>query len=170
MKNTQEQFREERSPVFEKYGAMLYRICLSVLHDNYYAEDAVSDTFLRYYTSARRFKSDEHERAWLIRAARHASIDILRRRKRNSYSPIESIPEEMLAEYDDLVRASALFSALFSLPEIYSTSIWMYYGEGMDSQAIAKALNLSPSAVRKRLSRGRELLKQKYEETEGNTK
>ena len=41
MKNTQEQFREERSPVFEKYGAMLYRICLSVLHDNYYAEDAV---------------------------------------------------------------------------------------------------------------------------------
>ena len=164
MKNIEKNGRPECSSVMEKYGSMLYRICLSVVHDSYYAEDAVSETLLRYYTVSPRFKSDEHERNWLIRVVRNVSIDIARRRSRLTYVSLDKIPEELLAENDDTVKSAEIFSALFSMPEIYSTVVWMYYGEGMDTPSIAKALRISPAAARKRLSRGRELLKIKYEE------
>lgn len=162
MNTTELDFKPIVTPVFEKHGPMLYRICLSVLHDVHYAEDAVSETLLRYYSSAPKFKSEDHEKAWLIRVARNVSIDIVRYRSRHVNVPIDSVPEELLADSDDAEERSAILSSLFSLPEIYSTPIWLYYGEGMDSRSIAKALGISDAAARKRLSRGRELLKAKY--------
>ena len=163
MNTTESDFKPIATPVLEKYGPLLYRICVSVIHDSYYAEDAVSETLLRYYSSAPKFRSEVHEKSWLIRVARNVSIDIVRYRKRHTHVSIETVPEEFLAVSENAEESSAILFSLFSLPEIYSTVVWLYYGEKMDTSSIAKTLGISNAAARKRLSRGRELLKAKYE-------
>ena len=54
----------------------------------------------------------------------------------------------------------SLEEALDSLPEIYREVLMLHYFGGMDSRDIAGATGMSPSAVRKRLSRARAQLKE----------
>ena len=58
----------------EKYSRMLFRICFAILANKEDAEDAVQDTFIKYYTEAPAFGSSEHEKAWLIRVQGKAQI------------------------------------------------------------------------------------------------
>ena len=52
-----------------------------------------------------------------------------------------------------------IISALNALPEKYKTIIVLHHFEDLTVNETAKALGLSTSAVKMRLSRGRELLK-----------
>ena len=64
--------------VFEKYGEMLYKICIVMLKKTYDAEDAVQDVLIKYMTKNLKFESVEHEKAWLIRVAMNLCKDKLR--------------------------------------------------------------------------------------------
>ena len=50
----------------EKYGDMLYRISLLILKNTADAEDAVQETFIKYFTKAPEFTDADHEKAWTI--------------------------------------------------------------------------------------------------------
>lgn len=45
----------------ERYGDMLYRICLLALKNTADAEDAVQETFIRYVQKSPDFLDGEHE-------------------------------------------------------------------------------------------------------------
>lgn len=66
-----------------KYGDMLYRLCILMLKNESDAEDAVQKTIIKYYRKAPAFEDDEHEKAWLIRVATNQCRDLLRFRTRH---------------------------------------------------------------------------------------
>lgn len=83
-------------PAFERlYDATsgkLLAVCLRVLKDRSAAEDAMQDTYVKIWNSAKKFDVTGHSpMTWLITIARNTSIDCLRARK----------PEDDIADYED---------------------------------------------------------------------
>jgi RNA polymerase sigma-70 factor (ECF subfamily) len=141
----------------EKYGDMLYRICLVMLKNTADAEDAVQETFIKYVQKAPTFKSEGHEKAWLITVATNKCRDMLRYRTRHKTESEELLQGYFIEEHD-----SGILEALAELDEKYRIILVLFYVEEYKIDQISKNTGVSVSAVKMRLSRGRKLLREKY--------
>ena len=142
--------------LYNRYGEMLFRICFSMLRSKEDAEDAVQDVFLKYYTSPKAFNDSEHEKAWFIKVTSNYCKDVMKRRTVRSAVGLDEIAE--LGDY-----GIEVLNSIFALPEKYRTVFVLHYLEQMSVVDIAKSLGLGQSAVKMRLSRGREILKEKLD-------
>lgn len=146
--------------MFERYTNLLYRLCYSILLVREDAEDAVQDVFLKYYRKQPTFADEDHEKAWLIRVAVNHCKDILRRRKLREFIPFSEV-EELLAEKEAEADDSGVLQALFELTDRYRIVMILHYLEGYPVKEVARLCGISQSAVKMRLSRGREQLKER---------
>ena len=145
--------------LYQQYADILYRVSFSLLQNKADAEDAVMDGFERYLRAKRTFSSPEHEKAWLLKVTVNRCRDLLRKKKFRIYTPLEevtSMPAEEKTVFD--------FSAVLSLPQEQKEVILLYYFEDMKVEEVAKALSASVSAVKMRLLRAREALREKLGE------
>lgn len=141
----------------DKYGDMLLRNCVIMLRNQADAEDAVEDTFISYMQKAPQFTDSEHEKAWLIRVAANKCRDLLRYQKRHA---AES--DEVLQNYSIDSESTGILEALMELPEKYRLVLTLHYIDGYKVGEIADIADISSSAVKMRLARGRRLLEEKY--------
>ena len=142
----------------EEYGNSLYRLCSVMTGNREDAQDAVQDCFLKYITKAPDFSDYEHEKAWLIRVASNICHDILRSRKRTSFVSLDEIRN--LGTSEDNAQILGL---LISLEEKYRIVMHLHYVEGYKTEELSALLGISSAAVRKRLQRGRDALREIYE-------
>jgi RNA polymerase sigma-70 factor (ECF subfamily) len=142
--------------VYQQYADMMYRVALSHVSHREDAEDVVHDVFIKYMEALPTFSDDEHERAWLVRATINRCHDLLRRGKIREHESLDDITDLPSEENG---TATDLFRTLAELPEKYKTAIVLHYLEGFSVEEVARMLGISLSAVKMRLSRGRELLK-----------
>ena len=140
----------------EEYGNSLYRLCSVMTGNREDAQDAVQDCFLRYITKAPDFNSTDHEKAWLIRVATNICHDILRNRKRASFVSLDEIRN--LGTSEDNAQILGL---LISLEEKYRIVMHLHYVEGYRTEEISALLGISSAAVKKRLQRGRDALRER---------
>lgn len=141
------------------YGNSLYRLCYVMLNNEKDAEDAVQDTFIKYIEKSPSFADSEHEKAWLITVAQNRCRDMLRQRKRYSQTDVEVVQEYIVP-----TENSSILNALMTLPEKYKLVLALYYIEEYRVDDIAKIIGKTPSAVKMRLQKGRQLLKEAYGE------
>jgi RNA polymerase sigma-70 factor (ECF subfamily) len=80
-----------------RYQTRVYNLCYRMLGDPDAAADATQDAFLSAYRAMSRFKGGQF-RAWLLRIASNACLDVLRSRKRH---PVQSLDHGSLADEDD---------------------------------------------------------------------
>ncbi len=130
----------------------VYRVCWLYMKNKSDTEDAVSDTFVRLMRSDVSFESCEHEKAWLIAAARNICKDVLKSPKYRN----EPLDENMLT--GDTLTDETLITVK-ELPEKYRTAVYLYYYEGYSCGEIADMLGTVKSTVISRLARGRKILK-----------
>lgn len=145
--------------IYDKYADMLFRIALSHLQSSEDAQDAVHDVFVKYIKSNISFFDDEHERAWFVRVTVNRCYDMLRRKKVRNHIPLEEISEIIADESQNAENVIDVMRCLTDIPEKNKTAIILHYLEGFSVEKIASTLNVSVSAVKMRLLRGRELLK-----------
>ncbi len=147
----------------DKYSNMIFRICYGVLCNRDDAEDALQDTFLKYLTKAPEFQDDEHEKAWLIRVATNISknMSIVRYRRK-------TIGADELVDVGVTNEDRYVFEAISELPVKFKIVMMLYYIEGYSVKEVSKIISVSEDAVRKRLQKGRELLKLKIERSNRN--
>ncbi len=150
--------QNEAEKLVDRYADSLFRLCVTILKNRADAEDAVSETLMKYLTKAPVFLEEDHRKAWLIRVASNISRDMLRSKRYREHLDLNEVclpaAEETSAEILDTV---------LGLPEKYRTVIYLYYIEGYSSAEIADILSISPAAVRKRLQHGRKKLRLEYE-------
>ena len=154
----QNKTEEEIKDLVEKYSSMIFRISYCILCNVYDAEDAVQETLLKYITKAPEFNDEEHRKAWLIRVAANVSKNMLMFRVKREAINIDDIENIGIAQND-----YETFELIMSLPAKYKIVMTLYYVEGYKSKEIGEILGISEDAVRKRLQKGRELLKKEYE-------
>lgn len=156
--NIQEQ---EINELVGKYSSMLFRISYCILCNSADAQDAVQETFLKYLTKAPDFLSEEHRKAWLIKVCTNASKNMLMFRLRRETINIDDIENIGIAQQDFEV-----FEHIMSLPAKYKIVMTLYYVEGYRCKEISEIIDINEDAVRKRLQKGRELLKIELEKGE----
>lgn len=147
--------------VYDKYADMLYRLAFSYLKNREDAEDVVHDVFIKYMKSFRVLSDEQHVQRWLVRVTVNCSHDVLRKKSYRNHSTLDEITEEA-SETDD--AADSLMESVSQLPEKYRIAVMLHYFEGYSVEETAKILHKSESAVKMRLSRGRELLKKILEQ------
>lgn len=149
---------------YEKYYEMVWRICLVRFGDSHDAYDAAQETFVRLINYGKSFRSEEHEKAWLIRTAVNYCKDVLKSSRRKneicleSGKPIEA--ENVAEEYTDV------YETMMGLPEKYRVILYLYYYEGYSLKEIAALVKTNASTLRSRFAKAKELMKV-YLEDEG---
>lgn len=145
--------------VFDTYGNMLFRICLVFLCNEQDAEDVVQETFIKYVAKSPTFHDSEHEKAWLITVATNRCKNMKRFNLIRKHLDIQD-----LQLYSKDEENGDLLEHLMKLPKKHKMVLLLHYVEGYKVDEIAKILHISTSAVKKRLQRGRELIRQSYRE------
>ena len=135
------------------YSDMVYRLAFFQMKNKSDADDVFQDVFFRYIRKKPSFESSEHEKAWFIRVTVNCCKNMFSSAWRKRTVPLdESIP------YIDK-EESDLFRELQKLPKKYIAVVHLYYYEDMSIDEISKAIGISSSAVKMRLMRARNMLK-----------
>ena len=134
------------------------------VRDDATADDLTQETLLKVYRSRESLRDGTRLEAWLYRVARTTLIDHYRRRK-----PTEELPPVLAADRPDEVDAMRTAMAvsihhfLAQLPEAYREPVRLAELEGLPLAKIALRMNLSLTAVKSRVRRGRQMLKAKLQ-------
>ena len=146
---------------YNEYGNMLYKIAFLYLGNASDTEDVLQDVFTKYLCGKYKFKNAEHEKAWFIRVTQNKCLDYLKKSGRNN----ECIDDvSVTATYKDEDLEQDVIAKVIALPEKYKLAIILFYYNDYTVEEISKTLKISKSAVKKRLQRGRDILKLELED------
>jgi RNA polymerase sigma-70 factor (ECF subfamily) len=141
------------------YKQDMYRIARSYLSNDEDVADAMQETILACFEKLPTLQKPMYFKTWLIKVLINKCNDRLRAGKR--YVTMENLPEEGA---EDMALANVEFMLLMdSLEEKFRAVFVLYYSEGFSVREISEHLNLTESAVKARLKRGREKIKNSYE-------
>ncbi len=163
----------------EEHGDYLYRFALSRLRDAKTAEDVLQETFLAALHSLDRFEGRSSERNWLTGILKHKILDYFRRRGRevglaDRDEPADVNPEwfdeeghwklddNSPAEWGDPDRTleqsrfwEAVGRCLGELPSRTARAFTLREIDEEETEAICKALNITPTNLWVMLHRAR---------------
>ena len=143
--------------VYDTYGPSLYRFCLLQMKNPADAEDVLQEVFCKRLYQAPDFATPEHERRWLFRVALNQCRDEWKRSRRTE------LPLEVARHMSLTPEELGLLEQVAALPEKLRTVIHLHYYEGYDVREIAQLLGVTASAVKMRMKRGREALRERLE-------
>jgi RNA polymerase sigma-70 factor (ECF subfamily) len=141
----------ELESIYRKYGGMVRRRCLAILHDPQDADDAMQEVFIRAIRSLGSFRGNSSPATWLYRIATNICLNRIRDSRNRERldrevlvepepeQPVESWPRELvlrvMAEFDRATRETVMYSVV----------------EDMTHREIASVMGCSVSLVRKRI-------------------
>ena len=147
---------KEIMDIYNRQVDTVYRICFSFMKTRADTEDMVQETFLRYATSAPRFVSIEHEKAWLLRVAINLAKDM---RKSVWNKKTQQLVPEQCGCIPFKEKTTDVYDAVMTLPEKYRMVVHLFYYEGYSVREISDLTGLREPTIKTQLSRGRALLK-----------
>lgn len=144
--------------VLQAYSQMVYRLAFARMGNTSDAEDLYQEVFLRYFTKAPAFTSEEHRKAWLLRVTVNCANKFHASLSRRRTEPLHEALSVPVPEGEDL------WEELRRLPEKDRTILHLYYYEDMTTEEIARTLDRNPATVRSQLIRARNKLRALLEE------
>lgn len=182
---TIERDRLERSDAMvealvREHSRLVYRIAYSVLRDHQDAEDATQESFMRVLRYSSKLAEVNEAKTWLARIAWRVAVDRSKQRGRRREIPLEN-PEQPSAEIasaadlaDQTVLGTQLSAALekliAALPAKLREPLILSALEEMTPREVAATLAINEAAVRSRVFRARQILKQKLAQQMGRNK
>ncbi len=148
---------------FEKFGDTVFRAVFNSIGNYAEAEDITQEVFLKLHQNPQNFSDENHMKAWLLRVAFNKCKDFrksFRFRKQCSFDDVE---ENMLC-VEFTSDEKSLLAEISSLPEKYSSVIYLYYYEKYSVKEIAEILKKNENTVSSLLRRARNKLKGILEE------
>ena len=149
---------------YRRYSGAVYLYCFSLCGDAHTAQDLVSEAFVKAYLSL----PDEVPsfRYWLFRVCKNLWIDHCRKMQYSAGpEALEFIPDPNTPEsiYLHNEQKTLLWSALNSLAPRDRELITLHYFSGLPLKEIAPLMGMSHEAVRQRMVRLRNKLRQEME-------
>jgi len=138
--------------VFAKYSDTVFRIAYARTNNSFDAEDIVQDVFFRYIRKKPQFESEEHEKAWFIRAALNCTISLL---SSSWFKKTDAIPDNLSVMMEE---KSEVYYAVAKLPSDMRVVVHLYYYEEYKVKEIAAILKKTESSVKSLLMRARKRL------------
>ena|ERR1035438_5577159 len=162
--------RPDFEGIVREHQSMVFSIAYHFLHDRPAAEELAQDVFLQLYKSMGELQSAEHLKRWLRRVTTNRCIDHCRRRKLMPRIGLEQIPEPAgPSRQPDPMLSRALRQLVASLPENWRALVVLKYQEEMETEEIARALDMPVGTVKSQLSRALDFLREKASRVLGET-
>ena len=145
--------------VYNEYAKELYNIAYGFTRNRDDSIDIMQNSYVVLLESNKKFESNEHIKYFLIRVTINESLDLLKsaskKRVIKNNDVVVNFPETKKEglPYD-------LSEIVNTLPEKYKTIIILHYYDDMKIKDISNVLKISESAVKKRLERARDLIKE----------
>lgn len=160
---------EEDRSKFEKlyydYRKLMKHIATEMLHDEFLAEDAVHEAFIKLTRHIKGVdESDSHKtKAFIVIIIKSVCLDMLRKDKQDKSFGLEEIDRMGYVDDDSFkkIEVEDVYSVISSLSDTYREIIELKVVHDLSDKEIADVLSISNAAVRKRLQRAREILKNK---------
>lgn len=149
--------------VLRLYSDMVYRLAYARTKNKQDAEDITQEVFLKYIRHNKKFKDNEHRKAWLLKVTINTSKSFLTSAWARHYAHLEEAMEESCRMEEEKPE---VFYAVQQLPEKYRIVIELYYYEELSVKQISEILSKKESTVKSLLRRGRERVKNILEEGE----
>jgi RNA polymerase sigma-70 factor (ECF subfamily) len=162
---------DQLEDLVRQHSRLVYRIAYAVLRRHHDAEDATQETFMRVLRYSHKLAAVEDHKTWLARIAWRVALDRSKQQGRKREIPLDD-PEKPLLDVpssdatadealhgaqvgDALERMIATLPAKLRQPLILSTI------EEMSPREAAATLGINEAAVRSRVFRARQILREK---------
>jgi RNA polymerase sigma factor (sigma-70 family) len=153
-----------------EHSRLVYRIAYAVLRSHHDAEDATQETFMRVLRYSSKLAGVEQPKTWLARIAWRVALDRSKRHIRMREVPLED-PEKPIevaacdTPADQTVHGAQIGAALekliAALPAKLREPLILSTVEEMSPREVAATLGINEAAVRSRIFRARQILKEK---------
>ena len=155
--------RKAQMALYNRYSSGMYYVALRFVNSQADAEDIIQEAFIKAFQKIDQYKGEVSFGAWLKRIVVNRSLDFIKAQKENMVSLEEH--HMHLVDDDDWtvdtdVGIKEVKNALEKLPDKYKHVVMLYLIEGYDHQEIASILDISETACRTRLLRGKGKLKE----------
>ena len=154
--------------LYDILGKKIYNRCSFILKDDALAADALQDIFMKAFSRIQSIKENSKVEPWLNTICYNHCMDILRARNKHRKQEFEehhSTDTDSLLESIDLLNESEalkgqLQEVIDDLSEVERMILVMHYWEGLSVQEISEQLDLGLSAVKMKLVRTRDKMKE----------
>jgi RNA polymerase sigma-70 factor (ECF subfamily) len=159
--------------LYDEHAQALYAFLLNLTRDEADTRDLLQDAFVKLARDPELLDGVRDERAFLIRLAHNAAIDLIRRRgtrdkTREQFAAESSSPFAPASDPDEQTFRTALAGALAELPAEQRAVVHLKLWEGLTFEQIAEVLEIPPNTAASRYRYGldklRERLRPIYEE------
>ena len=157
--------------LYRLYEQSMYFEAHKILHDEYLAEDAVHEAFLRLIRNRSKIADPQSPavRRYAYKTVRSAALDLYRAQKkqREHCLVLDEAIENTAASPEEITNLP--LSLLADLPSKYAAVMRCLFLDGLNVRETAAVLKISEALVRKRCERARKLLKGTPPHTEKET-
>ena len=154
-----------------EHSRLVYRIAYSVLRCPQDAEDATQETFMRVLRYGSKLTQVEDSKTWLARIAWRVAVDRSQRRGRTRELALDD-PEKPVAEVASIANSAdetvqgvqmgtVLEKLIAAMPLKLREPLILSTIQEMSPREVAATLGISEAAVRSRVFRARQILKEK---------
>ena len=150
--------RKAQLKLYKQYCDGMFCVALRFLKNEDDAEDVLQESFIKAFQRIHQFKGEVTFGAWLKRIVVNGSIDFLKAKKippvvldENTLQIVETV--------EDGISIDRVKSAIESLPDKYRFVVQLFLVEGYDHNEISQILDITETASRTRLLRGKAHLK-----------
>jgi RNA polymerase sigma-70 factor, ECF subfamily len=159
-----------------EHARLVYRIAYAALRQHHDAEDATQEIFLRVLRYRSKLAEVEDPKTWLACIAWRVAVERGRRRRTHDRSIDEEICASDLAckeppadeRIEDSQIAGMLEKLIQTLPEKLRQPLILSTVDEMSPREVAEILGINESAVRSRVFRARQILKEKLAQRIGS--
>ncbi len=150
----------------KNYQQMVFTLAVRIVKSREEAEEVSQDVFVKAYNGLSKFKGDSKFSTWIYKIAYYASLDVVKKKKRQINSEhIDKMNEGNLGIEQNAVdyiesneRKEIIKKALSKLPEAERVILTLYYFEEIPVKEISEIVNLSQDNVKVKLFRSRKKL------------
>ncbi len=148
--------------LYDRFGALVFKVAMQVLSSRAEAEDAVQEVFVRLWQTADRYDPRRAKLVtWVMLIARRHLIDRLRRQAvRPNMSSVEGdVPESDRRQSPTLApeleeRNKELLRRIAELPDLQRVVIERAYLHGFTLREVSEQLDAPLGTIKSALSRG----------------
>jgi RNA polymerase sigma factor, sigma-70 family len=156
--------KELYEKLMRKYDQRLFRISMSIINDEAEARDIMQNTYLKAYLKLDTLQNRSNFSTWIIKILVNESLLRKKRKLKQQKNIVNELSDELetpLKQLLDKELKAILEQAIASLPEKYKLVFVMREIEEISTHDVMEVLNISESNVKIRLSRAKEMLREK---------
>lgn len=161
MKSKDEKRENQIEEDIKKFSRIVYLIAYKNTNSVHDAEDVFQDVFIKYCKYFNKLSNDEHKKRWLMKATKHTAINFNKHKKRTNCLELD---ENIMVNPLEDIDSNSLPQFMNSLKDTYKVVLNLYYFNNLHIKEICQKLDITESAVKTRLTRGRHKLKEIIDE------